>query len=244
MELHSRLSDRVAALLRARIADSYEPGEKLPPETVLAEELNVSRASMREALKQLYAEGLVDRRWGAGTFVRERGEPVTFDLSHVSTTREVIRSAGHEPTLSYADITLGGADEAVRESLGLDSATQVWRVERVFAIDGAPAVLIVDHLAPVINGVEIDPTPLKDVNLDMMTFLRREAGTYIASSEGVIDAVAASELVAERLGLAEGAPVLHQTLMNIGPDEEQLVTSESYHRSDIASFRLLRHNKA
>ncbi|MBB5159363.1 GntR family transcriptional regulator [Saccharopolyspora phatthalungensis] len=244
MELHSRLPDRVAEVLRARIRDEYEPGRRLPSETVLAEELNVSRASVREALKQLFAEGLVDRRWGAGTFVRELGEPVAFDVSEVSTTREVIRSAGHEPTLSFVDITVVPGEDEVLTALGLDQGADVWKVERVFAIDAQPAVLIIDHLAQIVNGAKIDPTVLKDVNLDMMTLLRREANTHIASSEGTIDAVAAAPLVASRLGIAEGTPVLRQRLMNIGPDGMPLMHSVSHHRSDVASFRVLRRQRS
>jgi len=45
------------------------PGEQLPPERVLAEELRVSRQSIREALKKAESKGLVMVRQGEGTFV-------------------------------------------------------------------------------------------------------------------------------------------------------------------------------
>ena len=47
------------------------PGDRLPPERQLAELLEVSRPSLREALHILQAQGLVSIRHGQGTFIQE-----------------------------------------------------------------------------------------------------------------------------------------------------------------------------
>ena len=47
------------------------PGDKLPPERQLADLLEVSRPSLREALHILQAQGLVQIKHGQGTFVQE-----------------------------------------------------------------------------------------------------------------------------------------------------------------------------
>lgn len=62
----------VAQLLleRMRLAH-YAPGSRLPAERQLAEELGVSRPTVREALAALELMGVVDTHVGAGTFVRE-----------------------------------------------------------------------------------------------------------------------------------------------------------------------------
>ena len=46
-----------------------KPGDRLPPERELAERLQVSRSSLREAMRALELQGLVVSRPGAGTFV-------------------------------------------------------------------------------------------------------------------------------------------------------------------------------
>jgi GntR family transcriptional repressor for pyruvate dehydrogenase complex len=51
------------------LAGDYPPGTTLPPERVLAEQLGVSRGSVREAISQLSALNVVQARRGAGTFV-------------------------------------------------------------------------------------------------------------------------------------------------------------------------------
>ncbi|MCL5257036.1 MAG: FadR family transcriptional regulator [Chloroflexi bacterium] len=48
---------------------NLRPGDKLPPEKDLARDLQVSRASVREAMKSLAATGMVEMQHGLGTFV-------------------------------------------------------------------------------------------------------------------------------------------------------------------------------
>jgi len=66
---------RLYVQIARQIADAvqqeqFKVGERLPPERALAEELNVSRASVREALSALEILGIVESRSGNGTFVR------------------------------------------------------------------------------------------------------------------------------------------------------------------------------
>src|ERR1700754_878846 len=59
-------AERLAADIRSGL---YPPGERLPSERELARALEVSRASVREALAALQLRGVVETRAGAGTFV-------------------------------------------------------------------------------------------------------------------------------------------------------------------------------
>ncbi|MFE5341232.1 FadR/GntR family transcriptional regulator [Isoptericola sp. NPDC056578] len=63
------LSGALVAALRARIVDGgIAPGEKLPSETALAAEHQVSRTVVREAIARLNLEGLVHTRRGSGSY--------------------------------------------------------------------------------------------------------------------------------------------------------------------------------
>lgn len=73
MEEKSRLSDRTADSILSMITveKRFSPGEKLPNENILSEELKVSRTTLREAIRILATGGILEIRRGRGTFVRE-----------------------------------------------------------------------------------------------------------------------------------------------------------------------------
>jgi GntR family transcriptional regulator len=63
---------RVANDLRRRIRQGeWQPGDRLPAETALAEHYDLSVPTMRQAVAVLRAEGAVESRHGVGTFVKE-----------------------------------------------------------------------------------------------------------------------------------------------------------------------------
>ncbi|NDY90376.1 GntR family transcriptional regulator [Ideonella livida] len=69
----TRLSDQIVQRLESMLLEgSFKAGDQLPPERQLAEELGVSRPSLREALQKLIARGLLTARQGGGTFVTDR----------------------------------------------------------------------------------------------------------------------------------------------------------------------------
>ena len=68
----SRLYESAVDQIRSLIlADNYNPGDRLPSERELAEQLSVGRPSVREALRILGAMGLIEIRVGNGTYVRD-----------------------------------------------------------------------------------------------------------------------------------------------------------------------------
>lgn len=68
--------DKIKSLL---IEKKLQPGDLIPNETVLAEQLGVSRGSIREAMKILSAFGIIDIRRGAGTYISDASNRKIFD---------------------------------------------------------------------------------------------------------------------------------------------------------------------
>lgn len=83
----SKVYEEVARQLERMILKKLHPGDKLPSERELAENLGVSRSSIRDAIRSLELVGLVEPRQGAGTVVREISadtlvNPLTSVLRH------------------------------------------------------------------------------------------------------------------------------------------------------------------
>lgn len=68
-----KLSDVITEQLESMIIDGrLLAGQKLPPERQLAEQFSVSRPSLRDAIKNMEVRGLIYRKQGGGTFVKQR----------------------------------------------------------------------------------------------------------------------------------------------------------------------------
>lgn len=70
----------------------FAPGEKLPNELELAQELGVSRATLREAIRELATQGVLEVRRGRGTFVSQKVEEIDdFGFSTLEQVRGQLR---------------------------------------------------------------------------------------------------------------------------------------------------------
>lgn len=118
------------------LVERAAPGDRLPSEAELCEEFGVSRMTARQAVQLLAADGLIERRRGAGTFVRSR--PVPRDLGSPLSFSENMRARGMSPsseTLSWDRID-ATSDE--RDALGLEPGEQIFALERLRRADGTP----------------------------------------------------------------------------------------------------------
>lgn len=79
------LTDAIEALIKAR---RLEPGARLPAERVLAVELNVSRPTLREAIRHLASRGRLVTRRGGGSFVAQPDEPLVQALAPLASMAE------------------------------------------------------------------------------------------------------------------------------------------------------------
>ncbi|MCP3667107.1 MAG: FCD domain-containing protein [Gammaproteobacteria bacterium] len=88
-----RIADVIAQKLETMILEGIlKPGEKLPPERKLAEKLEVSRPTLREAIKKLATKRLLRSRQGGGNYVSESLAPsMTDPLSEVFRKRPETR---------------------------------------------------------------------------------------------------------------------------------------------------------
>ena len=101
--LYQGIVEQIEGLLER---GDIRPGDQLPPERQLADQFQVSRASVREALRTLELLGIVETRPGGGTFVRrttpdDLARPLTSLMARGHTVADVIELRGLiEPALA------------------------------------------------------------------------------------------------------------------------------------------------
>lgn len=228
------------------IAAELRPGDKLPSEAEFTRRLGVSRVTVREALGRLWVEGLITRRWGVGTFVRQRpltpADAVTnvyLDVGDIGSLPRRITNAGHTPALSHAHVEQIGCPATMATEFGLRQDDAIWRVERCITIDGTPGIVLRDHVPTRLNGADFDARPLTDLNVDFPGLIQR-AGVRVVRDEARLDAVPASPDVARLLDLPEGSPLVHAHQTSHADTSDIVVSTHTYYRSEVFSIMLVR----
>jgi GntR family transcriptional regulator len=136
---HAPLYRQLQRSLREAIQNRVlGPDDALPAERDLAEELGISRITVRKALDGLVAEGLLTRRQGAGTFVAARVEK---SFSKLSSFTEDMISRGRTPHSTWLSKAVGQVTPEESMTLGLSPGTAVYRFNRIRYADGAPMAL-------------------------------------------------------------------------------------------------------
>jgi GntR family transcriptional regulator len=132
---------QVAEGLRAQIAQgTYRPGDLLPPEVALAEELGLSRATVRQAIGTLVNDGLLTRRRGVGTTIARPN--LEQPLTGLYTFAELAAGASKALTTHVLRTRTRAVSSPAAEELQLRAgADQVVEVERLRLIDGDPLVI-------------------------------------------------------------------------------------------------------
>jgi GntR family transcriptional regulator len=128
-----------AAVLERIDSGALRPGDRLPAEQALAQELGTHRLTVRRALEELGREGVLHARQGVGTFVASQPTPLSVTLpltrdSFASSLRAELERGGR----SYREVLLGtdlAEDEAVRTDLALPTG-KLRRVDSTLEVGG------------------------------------------------------------------------------------------------------------
>jgi len=225
---------RIYLLLRERILNGeLEPGSRLPGELSIAAEYGLSRVTVRRALDTLAGDGLIDRKPGSGTFVREGNsvQPILADLSNVlSHLIEMGRRTGVR-LLSFSYVN---PPESIAASLSLGAGERTQRSIRVRLIDGAPFSYLVTHV-PERIGVTYSEADL--ASMPLLGLLER-SGVVVEEASQRIGATLAGPDVADALGLEIGSPLLSLTRVVRDPSGQGVEHLHALYRPDRYSFHM------
>lgn len=131
---------QIADALREKIsAGELKPGDALPTESILQEAFNVSRVTVRQALKLLTEEQIVESIQGSGTYVKE--ERVNYDIYQLTGFYEKLADRNLDTHSEVSIFEVLKADAKLAEKLNLSHDDKVWHVKRVRFIKQKPVNL-------------------------------------------------------------------------------------------------------
>ncbi len=178
-------------------------GAKLPSERELQAVSGAARGTVREALFQLEAEGLIYRRDRSGWYLCP--PPVVYDPTQWAGFMAYVSEQGRTPSTDTLSAELALPSPGVAEALGFEGADRpVYALRRRRAVDGR-AVLVEDiHVDP-----EIAPDLLRfSLNDSLTRILRESYGVSIVRTRVDMQPCALSRIDAAALAAKPGAPGL------------------------------------
>ncbi len=144
VSLHNQTQFYLRDLIRN---GAYQPGQKLPSEGIIAEQLGISRPTLREALYNLEVEGLIIRKHGVGTYVSPSYQ------NRLDSGLEVLESIEHIASRMGLKTEIGIAEIEERtatpfETAGLECGPdeQILSVARTILVDAKPVAHLWDVL--------------------------------------------------------------------------------------------------
>jgi DNA-binding GntR family transcriptional regulator len=192
---------QVAEQIERAIQDGdLGPGDRISNEIAIADQLGLSRPTVRQAIQTLVDKGLLVRKRGVGTQVLNA--PIRRTVELTSLYDDLTRS-GLRPTTTVLALKLADADEPARRRLNVPIGEQVWRLDRLRAIKGEP-------LALMCNVVPASVSDLSQVDLEKIGLYEhfRAQAINLRVAHQVIGARTVDTREAKLLGGRKGDPVL------------------------------------
>lgn len=209
----------------------FSPGERLPGERSLANQLGISRESLRQALKELAEDGAVTSSPQRGWFVAVN--MVSDPPNELQSFTDMARARGLEPTTQVLDVQQRPAQFEEARRLALAPASPVLELRRLRSLDGVPFSL--DQTV-----VALGRTPgLSDVdmnNASLYQALEEVCGVQVTRSNYSVRADAADETAAALLRLDPGMPVLVGEEVTFDLTDLPVLCGELTYRADAYRF--------
>ncbi len=234
-KLQSVSSSPLYHQLMQRISDdiekgTYPIGSRIPPEHELEETYQVSRVTVRRALSELTAEGLLERKQGKGTFVS--APRISQDLKSIHSFHDSCRQNGVRPTTRVIHVMEVPADSADIADLSVREGDRVVETLRVRSADGEPVVLEKNHFS-------MGYAYLENENLNGSLYnVLRDYGVEPRQATHDISLSYATEAQAKLLNVAPGSPLMR--LREVVYDQRGRVLHNSVQliRGDRFVFRI------
>lgn len=232
-----RLSFKIRDELVARIASGrIAPGSKLPPEPQLAEEMGVSRATLREALRSLEEDGFVSRNRGAGTYATHRPR-LRNNLDVNFGVTDAIRTAGMQPGTASSAIRTEPASTERASTLDIEPGDMIVVLERVRTADGRPVVFSRDVIAASL----MPASDVSSMSMDGSLYdVLDRRGRSVANGVVSLSPEVADREMASRLGIEIGELLLFLRQVDYGIDGDPLLLSEEHHVAEAFEFTVVR----
>jgi len=233
-----QIEESLHALLKT---GGYRPGDKLPPEPALAQQIGVSRATLREALRSLEQQGIINRKQGVGTFVSLRPPYIESGLESLESMEMLLASRQILPVFTQRTVCTEPALPKAAQRLFIAEGEPLTVVTSTVSADGAP----VAYLLEVTPVTFVAPDAAKRCSGSLLHhLLTNSENGDVAYAVAHITPVHGTEAICAALGISQQTPLffIEQTVYNA--DHQPRFYSRNYYTPNFFDFHVVRKREA
>jgi GntR family transcriptional regulator len=213
------------------LSGELSSGDRISSERELCEEYGVSSITVKRAVLDLVAEGLLYRVAGKGTFVAE--PKMERDLARLTSFTDEMLHRGLKPDSTVLDAKTISAQGSVANSLELSPGDAVIYLERVRFADGVPLMLektfLPHKLFPNLLSQDLARQSLYDL-------IARQYNVSLAKARETLEPVIINDREAGHLAVEKGAPGLLLELIAYSDDGVPVEYTKAVVRGDRCKY--------
>lgn len=202
------LYHRLYVILRDKLTSGvYSAGDLLPPEVDLVKSYGVSRVTVKRALDELAAEGLVERSRGRGTVATGKtfgmigGTPLTAGVDTLLSNLETI---GSKTDVQVIDFRYMRPPSHIADTLKVPHDQELQKAVRLRIHDGRPLALSTSYIIPDIAR----SITREDFEKRSLIQIIKESGVEISLVEQSISATLADNIISSLLLIPSGSALI------------------------------------
>ncbi|MFP2385576.1 GntR family transcriptional regulator [Enterobacter ludwigii] len=225
---------QIADALREKItAGELKPGDALPTESSLQETFSVSRVTVRQALKLLTEEQIIESIQGSGSYVRE--ERVNYDIYQLTGFYEKLADRNVDTHSNVKTFEVIKADVKLAETLNIRPDDKVWHVKRVRFIKQKP-VNLEETWMPLAMFADLTWEVMENSKYHYIEQIKK---MVIDRSEQELVPIMPSQEAIDALALDPAKPILEKVSRGFLKDGRVFEYSRNVFNSDDYKFTLV-----
>jgi len=228
--VHNQVQNYLRECIRS---GTYKPGDRLPSERDLARSLDVSRGSVRIALRSLEQEGMLQRVERVGYFVGP--SKLVYEPGRLATFTGTIRGEGYRPGARVLQVREELPGREIREYLRLPVGKTIYFIQRLRLASGRPAIIetvyLPSDLCPGIISIDLNDRSL----WGLMT---GEYGIELGRAEIHLSLMTLNAEQARLLEVPAGSPAFLLTRLTFNRQDVPIEFDHEIYRGDISEFHI------
>jgi DNA-binding GntR family transcriptional regulator len=211
------------------IRENYKPNDIIPPEGELEKRYEVSRITVRRAIEELGKEGILLKKQGKGTFVKE--QKILYDANSIGSLTQRLEKQNHHLKTKTIEFEIIKDEHLVKDLLECDV---LLCIKRFRVLDDVPFALMKNYL-----DITRVPNIKEKFKIESLyTFLKEQYSIEFYNAEETVEAKAASKSDAKKLGIDEKYPLLSLHRLSFDKHNRPIEYSDIVIKSDMYKHKI------